>query len=1110
MGYQWTSAIVTVCLMTNFAEIDCQIPDDVVVVGGHSILLRGLPGKLKCQFSVEPEAVQWVKEPTPNSVTLLVSLHGDVVGGSSYRSGEMTIDSNYSLNIHTVINENAGRYCCRVAYNKNNLIQNCTDVYVTGLADGTKNVFALNFIPDPDFLTVTECSSSDCSLSYDPERTALQCQAVNVQQELINIYWLPSGVNQKQHIVTVSNNDGTQNIYANVTLTPDLTGTFACVAEIKSTHSEVKRISVTIPTPIPISAVAVESTKSPINQPKGISIGLGVGVFFAIVVIAIVVIAVLIGIFYWHRTKGPISYIELWEMSNQTNNNKLTSTLRQFLIDKNELDTDCQFVLPPEDIYNGLCRWKEKTKEGRQWTQLSTYNSTLQEQMEEYRQKYCELSHDDISHVLWCVSKQPQQVKTLLKQLDIKTQVDLEAGNVRTLVENLMIEWAGSYQQSSVGTETTRYVRVEGGIKLPEMAAKGGKPFNVKVAFCLAVEKAGCTEEAKTFFRISEKNKRPLDKEYIETIALAITKRHCRSLGGKVGINEKDIDVRNKDNLEWLFRTDKLLEDWVSNQECSNYEKRCRLREATASKLCDRQDVAGTTDSTADGKNVKTEPAEEKQPTQILSGESSEPTEKEENAANEKEEDKTSEKTPLIATIKNEETEETEETSGSKDCDAGQNESTDKLDGENGSAAVEAQTANEKTEYNDGNTGLQRRGQGQKVVNGEKDVKPVQTMPESEGHKTGPNGTKPGSEQIKKEEDKNEAISSITIEEIKLIRKYGDSEALQSIAQEFKLDIPKSVDDNDMIQALENVEDEGKKEGKRWKIRRVLRKMNPTYEELLAEKRYNAPFKAEIPRLAMRLLMTDVYPFAQALGYSTHRLSQFQVNHSLEGSNNGTTEVIRQRYRQQKTSTDETRTVITKLLRKCGYRQIARTFYFDFDVSTSDLMAVATRIEPAVLARKLGVEHPIESQTRTGDKIQDNMKMLTEWRKMMCPPDCNHRTTLADLMYDARHKPVAMGILTGQYRDCVPSVEVLTELARHIPASEADRLRKILEVNTEQSDPQSDNYVLELLVEWVEQGKENFLNLLKKQLGPESERGIKHGKVTQLTNSSSPTEQQIA
>ncbi|XP_072166069.1 uncharacterized protein [Diadema setosum] len=124
-----------------------------------------------------------------------------------------------------------------------------------------------------------------------------------------------------------------------------------------------------------------------------------------------------------------------------------------------------------------------------------------------------------------------------------------------------------------------------------------------------------------------------------------------------------------------------------------------------------------------------------------------------------------------------------------------------------------------------------------------------------------------------------------------------------------------------------------------------------------------------------------------------------------------------------------------------------------------------------------------------------------------------------------------MEIIMGKYRDCVPSKEVLIELAHQIPASEADRLCKLLDVKMEQPDPELYNVVLELLVRWMEQGKGNSRNLLKKLAGESEEdfrkrmdrnlsdkvydagyinlaneimTGIRHGKVTQVTNSSSP------
>ncbi|XP_072166059.1 uncharacterized protein [Diadema setosum] len=80
------------------------------------------------------------------------------------------------------------------------------------------------------------------------------------------------------------------------------------------------------------------------------------------------------------------------------------------------------------------------------------------------------------------------------------------------------------------------------------------------------------------------------NKEYIYELALAITKRHCQKLGEEARMKPEDIDARNRENLEWMFRTDKMLEDWVSRQKCSIYAIRCRLREAA--EICNRQDVA--------------------------------------------------------------------------------------------------------------------------------------------------------------------------------------------------------------------------------------------------------------------------------------------------------------------------------------------------------------------------------------------------------------------------------------------------------------------------------------------------------------------------------------
>ncbi|XP_072166083.1 uncharacterized protein [Diadema setosum] len=104
-----------------------------------------------------------------------------------------------------------------------------------------------------------------------------------------------------------------------------------------------------------------------------------------------------------------------------------------------------------------------------------------------------------------------------------------------------------------------------------------------------------------------------------------------------------------------------------------------------------------------------------------------------------------------------------------------------------------------------------------------------------------------------------------------------------------------------------------------------------------------------------------------------------------------------------------------------------------------------------------------------------------------------------------------MGILTGEYRDCVPSREVLVELTRQIPANKTGQLCKVLGVKQEHPGAHNERDVSELLVRWMEQGKCRKREQRKLSnevyeagfigLANEIMTGIRHGKVTQLTNS---------
>ncbi|XP_071487742.1 uncharacterized protein [Diadema antillarum] len=804
---------------------------------------------------------------TFSSSSTLVLWHENVVDGESYRAGLVTLDANYSLVINRVDEDDAGRYYCNVTDYRGILIGNYTDVSVR------------------DFLSVKGCSNTNCSLIYDRQDSGLLCQARNVPQDLVNIYWLhdESEVSDIAYHFSKYNN-GTQNIDAKIPISTGVQGVFTCVAESQSTQDELQRIAVTI-TMTPTSPTITDSITS--SKSKGRLVALIVSIIAGVLLGVTCLAKWLVGKgkrepeINQSRYSGSITYLELWEMCSKINNYQgLAKALTQFL-----MGDDCQLVIPPKDMYNGLCRWKEKTEEEIQLSQFSP-NKIIQKAMEEYRSKQGEISHDDISHICWSVDKQPQRLEKLLNELGI-TQIDLELEAKRAKVEKcsaLLAEWISAETQRTSSNVNEgedielKEMRVTEDEKKEKRPVIGGqneertpvivgkkseltlmeedkkeeqrtgkenkeqqqttvkeKYINFMVTLCLALENTGCKEVAKTFFQISEKNKKPLDKESIETVALAITKRHFVSLSRETHMKPEDVDARNRENLEWMFRTDKLLEDWVSSQKCSNYEIRCRLREAV--EKCDRKDVADTCIQ-------KDQCAiyDEKEPSVAIQNEQARPTGIEcrayksstgngvgsindlSNDAKNSVEDAPSEKTALLSQTKDQNTEETEEKSCSNESEEGKYDNKD-----NAEDPSECQTA----EQNDTESGLP-------------------TLEEQGDVEAASAASTEGEEDVGK-------VSSITKEEIQLIRKYADPEVVRSIAIDLRLDNPESVDDMDIVLALER-ERGRRRAGQRERIRKALKKTIAKYEELLAEKGYNEVFKAEIPRLARRLLMTDHSP----------------------------------------------------------------------------------------------------------------------------------------------------------------------------------------------------------------------------------------------------------
>ena len=93
------------------------------------------------------------------------------------------------------------------------------------------------------------------------------------------------------------------------------------------------------------------------------------------------------------------------------------------------------------------------------------------------------------------------------------------------------------------------------------------------------------------FSTVESKYKKGLTDETFVEFALAIGKGHCQQLGSALKLSERDIDQRNKENLEVLFRTTDMILEWYVKQSGSVYKKRCQLRKVALATGC--VEVAG-------------------------------------------------------------------------------------------------------------------------------------------------------------------------------------------------------------------------------------------------------------------------------------------------------------------------------------------------------------------------------------------------------------------------------------------------------------------------------------------------------------------------------------
>ncbi|XP_063959201.1 uncharacterized protein LOC135154900 [Lytechinus pictus] len=239
----WILCVLNVCSFMFFTGTRGDVPDDVVYTELHKDVRIGDRAVLTCRFRGSPLAVYWKKGDDPRNAPNLVSwIPTDDVTGKceGQRVCEiMEMNENYSLVIKEVAFAERGRYTCRVANYKGNVIHNFTDV-------------SLYAPPKEPFPVINGCFNNVSSASNPESCSVLANRTINLTCSVTNYYpdielFFLHGTKQLTTInqVEQTNVDSTKNMLISIEASPSET-LYTCVASDVPGSRERKAASILV------------------------------------------------------------------------------------------------------------------------------------------------------------------------------------------------------------------------------------------------------------------------------------------------------------------------------------------------------------------------------------------------------------------------------------------------------------------------------------------------------------------------------------------------------------------------------------------------------------------------------------------------------------------------------------------------------------------------------------------------------------------------------------------------------------------------------------------------------------------------------------------------
>eukprot|EP00057_Strongylocentrotus_purpuratus_P021479 XP_011675953.1 PREDICTED: uncharacterized protein LOC105443955 [Strongylocentrotus purpuratus] len=220
----------------------------------------------------------------------------------------------------------------------------------------------------------------------------------------------------------------------------------------------------------------------------------------------------------------------------------------------------------------------------------------------------------------------------------------------------------------------------------------------------------------------------------------------------------------------------------------------------------------------------------------------------------------------------------------------------------------------------------------------------------------------------------------------------------------------------------------------------------------------------ELLDVTTRLLMTDIQPFAKALGISDQKLIKYRIDVTPKQLSNGTLALLAK----DSTKINIDRSKICSSLSKAGYKDLALLLKYGYAISLADMFALGYGPVPNSSQRD-----ELRQSLGIAADHDDIVSMLKHWISMVHPPTYNPRTALADAVLPVLGKEKALAVLSGKSRqNGIPSEKVIRALREEILFRETCRVAEIINAPLPSVD---DDLVIQVLITLEDQVKNDLL-----------------------------------